>query len=60
MAEWYKRTAIALVVVGLFLVFGGWIVEPSGDVTLAFPLWLYFIGFILITGGLWVYLVNRR
>ncbi|MBE0517973.1 MAG: hypothetical protein IH630_01950 [Thermoplasmata archaeon] len=51
---------IVLVVLGIFFIFGGWVVGPSGDVILIFPYWLYVFGFTLVTIALYLYVMNLQ
>lgn len=60
MSDWYKRTAIALVVAGLVLIFGGWKLTAAGDTVYAWPEWVALLGGMLISTGAYLYVVSRK
>jgi hypothetical protein len=60
MTDWYKGTAIVLVLIGFLLIFGGMTWASTGDVVDRFPMWVHGIGFAMIMGGAYLYFISRQ
>jgi protein-S-isoprenylcysteine O-methyltransferase Ste14 len=59
-ADWYKRAAAVLAVLGFFLSFGGYVLEPSGNVGTLFPVWVQTLGLVMMVVGAWLYFTTRQ
>jgi hypothetical protein len=55
-----RAVGISLAALGIFFIFGGWFVGPSGDVILIFPYWLSVFGFALVMAALYLYIMNLQ
>ena len=53
-----KTAGIVLIVLGLFMLFGSWRFESTGDAVNVFPFWFWSFGAFVMTCGLYLYVVN--